>query len=233
MGRSSSVVLVLLFSLLPASLAGQAGTVWLEPHGSWGIPTGDLGRTAVLANNGYGDFGDYGSGLSLGLAGGVEVGGGLAVRASVDRVFDTDVEGQWLCVPFIACPAVVVPLDGEASRWSAAVDVQYRPGAELPVAPVLSAGIGIARTRVDWAEPDVDFSLPAMVFEDTTPMYRVGLGAERGLGRTVFFAEVAGTLLRFGGPDYQSIEGDIPADISKPTTQFDVAVGGGFRIRVR
>ena len=230
MGRSLLVLLVAL--CVPVAAAAQSGTVWLEPHGSWSQPTRDLGRTGVVAASGWGEFSRADPAPTLGLGVGVGLSSDLMLRLTADRLFESDVQGEWHCVPFIACPSVVIPLDGEMSRWSAVLDLQYRPGPNLPVGPVLSLGTGVARTRVEWNEPDI-IQVGISEFTETAPVYRLGVGGEAGAGPVALVGEVRGTVLRFGGADYRSIEGDLIAPVTEPTTQFDLSFGAGVRIRIR
>ena len=99
--------------LLPTSSAGRA---WIEPRAGYIFPTRDLGRTDIIDNQGFGVFEDADPTAVLGLGAGVDLGSGFAIRASADWTLEASVNGEWRCAPFVACPAVLLPLDGNLSR---------------------------------------------------------------------------------------------------------------------
>lgn len=213
----------------PGWLAGQTGQVWAEPRGGWLAPTSDLGRTDVLGNTGFGVFGRVDQSPMLGVGAGVELGAGWTLRSSLDRSLGATVRGEWQCVPFVGCPAVLLPLEGELSHWTAAIDALYRPATALPLDPVVFAGLGLRRSQLDWGQPPADVTLPAFSFSETVAVYRFGTGVQRSLGRAKVFGEVQATAVRFGGGPYESIEGSIEADRK---LSLDMGFIGGVRLRL-
>jgi hypothetical protein len=224
-----SCAAVLAVAIAVAPLAGQTGRVWVEPRVGWLVPTRDLGRTDIVASAGFGVFERADQSAVLGLGAGVELGSRLALRAAVDRSLDATVVGEWKCVPFVGCPDVLLPLEGELSRWTTVIDVLYRPATPFPVEPVVFAGFGLQRNQLGWNQPEADVTLPAFSFSETEPVYRLGVGAERSLGRVKLFGEVDATAVRFGGGLYESIEGNVAAD---RTLSVDMGFVGGVRIRL-
>jgi hypothetical protein len=217
--------------LTAAGVAGpvvaQAGRVWIEPRAGWLVPTGDLGRTDVLGSTGFGEFEQVDQSAALGAGVGVEFGSGWALRASAARYLKAGVRGEWRCVPFVPCPSVILPLDGELDRWMAAIDALYRPGAGLPLNPVVFAGVGVRRSALRWNPPAVDVTLPAFSFADTEAVYRLGVGVERGIGPVQLFAEVDAMAGRFGGGLYETKEGNLPADRA---FTLEMGLAGGVRL---
>ncbi len=133
-------------------------------------------------------------------------------------------------MPFVACPSVLLPLEGELNRWTAAVDALYRPATTFPLVPVIFAGIGFRRSELSWSQPAANITLPALSFHETEPVYRLGLAVERSLGRAKVFGGVEATAVRFGGDLYESIEGNVEAD---RRLTLDMGLAGGVRIRLR
>jgi hypothetical protein len=215
---------------VPGTISGQARHVWLEPRFGWLVPTRDLGRTDVLGGSGFGIFDRADQTAVLGVAVGVELGGPWALRSSWDRSLDASVPGEWRCVPFIACPAVLLPLEGELSRWTAGIDVLFRPATIVVVDPIVFAGVGVRRSRLVWGEPEADVTLPAFSFSETEAVYGLGVGVERSLGKLKLFGEVEATAVRFGGGRYDSIEGNVPAERK---LALDVGFLAGVRVLLR
>lgn len=215
--------------LAPARATGQAGGIWLEPRAGWLMPTRDLGRTDILDNSGYGVFEQTDPSAMVGLGVGVDLGTRWAIRGSVDRSFRAAVEGEWQCVPFVACPAVLLPVAGDLTRWTTSVDVLYRPVTPLPLHPMLFAGVGVRRSELSWGAPEADVTLPAFSFNETRAVVRAGLGLERSVGPARLFGQVEATSSRFGGGAYESVEGNVDAD---RTRSIDVGVMGGLRVRL-
>lgn len=219
----------LLGPAVAAPAAAQVGRVWIEPRAGWVVPTRDLGRTDVIGASGYGEFGRLDAGLSLGVGVGVAVADAWALRLSGDRTSNLAVSGEWRCAPFVACPDVLLPLDGEMDRWSVGLDVIYRPAAGLPVEPTLFAGLAVRESSLTWDAGDI-VQFPALGFEERGIAYRLGAGLQRAVGPTTAFAEVEASTSRFGGAAYPSIEGDLEAD--RPAA-LDIGLMAGMRIRVR
>ncbi len=228
--QRASYVVVLVTLAVTEPLVAQTGTVWVEARGGWLVPTNDLGRTDVIANSGFGVFERVDGSPVLGVGVGLGLGTRWALRASYDHALDADVRGEWKCAPFVACPSVLLPLDGVMSRQTAMIDAMYRPAAELPLTPVLFAGLGVRKSRLTWSEPAADITLPAFSFDETDPVVRFGLGLERTLGATSLFGEVAMTTTRFGGASFESIEGSLPADRD---LSLDLGLFAGVRITLR
>lgn len=217
--------------VVPGRLWGQTGRVWLEPKAGWLVPTRDLGRTDILGGSGYGIFDQVDQSAVVGLGIGFDLGARWALRATVDRSFAAEVKGEWRCVAFVACPSVLLPVDGQLTRWTTSADLLYRPPTPLPVAPVVFAGVGVRSSQLDWSEPAADVTLPAFSFDETEAVVRLGLGLERSLGRTArLFGEVEASSMQFGGGAYESIEGNVEAE---RTTALDFGFVGGIRIRLR
>ena len=210
-------------------VAGTLGGIWVEPRGGWRVPTTDLGRTDVIAGTGYGIFEMAEQSIVFGLAAGFEAGAGLALRISVLRSPEKAVHGEWKCVPFIACLAVLLPLDGDLSAWTGAIDVLYRLPMQLALEPVVFAGAGFRRSRLDWSQPAADVTLPGFSFKETVPIYRFGGGVGYAVGAATVFAEVEAVAARFGGGSYESIEGSVEADRE---LSVDVGFLGGVRVRL-
>ncbi len=229
MKRSMTRGLVLVALAIPGALHAQAGHVWLEARGGWLFPTSDLGRTDVIDNWGYGVFEQVDDGAVFGVGLGVGLGSRWAIRASFDHALDVPVHGQWQCAPFVACPAVLLPLEGDLTRWSVVVDALVRPALEILVTPVFSAGVGVRRNALSWGEPAADVTLPAFSFSDTDVLVRFGVGAERALGNATLFGEFQMTTARFGGGAFESIEGSIAADRD---VSIEMGLVAGVRIRL-
>lgn len=98
--------------------------------------------------------------------------------------------------------------------------------------PSLSVGVGLGvrRSSLSWQQPDADFPLPALGFDETGLAYRLGLGVERSFEPATLFGEVEGAISRFGGGPYRSVEGRLAADRQ---TAMDVGLVGGIRIGLR
>lgn len=186
--------------------------VWVEPHIGWNAPTSDLGRTDIISSNGFGEFERAEPHAVFGLGVGLNLGNQWSLRASVDRALEAAVEGEWKCAPFVACPAVLLPLDGQLSYWNVALDALYRIPLPVPVSPYLSAGIGLRKSDLDWSDPPADIVLPAFSFNETNVAYRLGVGVEYLTGVAAFFGAVEASASRFGGAPFRSIEGSIEED---------------------
>jgi hypothetical protein len=210
--------------------AAQVGQVWVEPRAGWVLPTRDLGRTDVIGGSGYGVFEQANAGLSVGVGVGVGITDAWALRLSGDRTSDLAVSGEWRCAPFVACPSVLLPLDGELDRWSMGLDVMYRPALGLPVEPTLFGGLAVRQSSLTWDPPAADLTLPALGFEERGVLYRLGVGVQRAIGAATAFAEVEASTSRFGGAPYRSVEGGLEADHQ---AALDIGLIGGIRVRVR
>jgi hypothetical protein len=210
--------------------AAQVGQVWIEPRAGWVLPTRDLGRTDVIGGSGYGVFEQVEAGLTVGVGVGVGVADAWALRISGDRTRDLAVSGEWRCAPFVACPSIILPLDGELDRWSVGLDVVYRPALGLPVEPTLFGGLALRQSSLTWSPNTVPITLPALGFEDRETVFRLGAGVQRAIGAATAFAEVEASTSRFGGAPYASIEGGLEADRH---AALDIGLIAGMRVRVR
>jgi hypothetical protein len=203
---------------------------WFEPRVGWMVSTRDLGRTDVIENTGFGVFEQVDPTVSLGLGIGVDLGSGVGLRVSADLALAASVHGEWRCAPFVACPAVLLPLDGDLTRWNGAVEALYTIPIGFRLRPVAFAGVGVRRAGLEWNEPAADVTLPAFSFDDTEAIYRLGAGAVYSLGAAAeIFGQVEATATRFGGGAYDSIEGSVEADRK---LSFDMGFLVGVRVRV-
>lgn len=215
---------------LSSPTSAQADRLWAEPRLGWAMPTRDLGRTDVIGNAGFGDFQQVDEGVVVGLGIGASLGPRWAFRVTADRLIGASVAGEWRCAPFVACPAALLPLDAELSRWSVAADAIYRPRTHLPLDPVLFAGAGIQQSELSWGPPEADITLPALAFKEREPIYHAGAGLERRVGDATLFGTLQVTSSRFGGGLYESIEGVMPEERQR---SLDVGITTGMRVRLR
>lgn len=209
-------------------VSGQGRGVRIEPRVGLLVATTDLGRTDVLGGLGFGEFGSADVATTLGFGARVLFGSMWTVRASVDWSAETAVAGEWKCAPSVPCPAVLLPLRGELSRWSASVDAGFRIAA-LPLNPTLYAGFGLRESELDWGPPEADVTLPAFSFEEREPTYRLGIGVEKSLGSVTVFAEVDGLASRFGGHAFGEAQTRLEEERD---LRWDLGLSGGVSIPV-
>ncbi len=207
-----------------------AGGLWVGARLGGHVPLRHLGRTDILASSGYGAFERADRGGTLGFDALLHVSPRWALRATLDRAGGASVAGEWKCVPFVACPSVLLPLDGELSHWTGVLAASFRAEIESIPDPRFWFGLGFRRNALEWGPPAADITLPAVSFHETTVAYRLGVGIEQPLGRARAFGEVETTASRFGGGLYQSIEGGIEAD---RRLAVDLTLTAGLRVRLR
>ena len=128
---------------------------------------------------------------------------GLRPQALVTYATAADVEGNWVpCDPGFACPEILLPVDGSASRLQATAGVELpiltRAG---PARPYASVGIGLRRYGISWAsigDPGDSFRLAAGSYGETDLLVRFGLGVGVSLGGFEALLEGSADLSRFG-----------------------------------
>lgn len=211
--------------------AQETGSVWLEPRAGWAGAAGDLGRTAILAGMGFTRFDEVEGSPVFGLGVAVTLSEAISLRAFVDRATNADARGEWMCAPFIACPSVVMEVEGEVGRWSGGLDVLIDPGFDLgPMESHLIAGVGLRRHTLTWGDPAVlNLGVAAHRFTDTDPVLRLGVGLAHRLRSAELFGSFEATGGRFGAPGMQLIEGSLP---DGRDTRIDLATLVGVRWRL-
>jgi hypothetical protein len=207
---------------------GPIGRFSVEVRAGYDHPSAELGRTATLESNGYVDFGQADPGFALGIGASVRLTERLGLRVALDHGFARSVRGQWLCAPFVACPAVIVTADGRLRRWSLSGDLQFAPRLSgCAVRPMVFVGAGWRQHRLGWTTAP-DIPVPT-AYHESDAFGRAGIGASRELGPVTLFAELEALFGPFGSGEELFIEGSVPANRN---TQLDMGVTAGIRLGV-
>lgn len=231
LGRSVGATLLLAGLAVPV-LTQEPGSVWVEPRLGWSFAHGELGRTDILQAAGSLRFDDIENGPALGVGAGVTLTSTLALRGSVEISRDVDATVVWSCAPFVACPSVVLTVEGQVARWAAGVDAIVDPGVVVAtVRPRIVVGAGVRHYTMTWDDPIVAaFDVPVHRFEGTEPALRLGLELASRAGHGEIFASFEATGGRFGGERAHFVEGAVP-DGRK--TRVDLGLFAGVRWPLR
>jgi len=200
--HTRALPLMFAIALIPGVLRAQSPWA-VEVRAGAVFGSGDLGVTTG-PSVGYFALGGVDAAPSLGLA--VTTPGffaGLQPRAAVSYAPPADVSGTWIpCDPGLACPSILLPMDGRASRLEALV------GAELPLAvvsgpirPYVTVGVGVRRYGFSWSpigNADDSFFLDGGTYGETDFLGRVAVGFAMDLGPLAATLEGGADLSAFG-----------------------------------
>lgn len=216
---------------VPAT-AQLPGSIWVEPRVGWSVARGDLGRTDILGNAGSLRFDEIDPGPALGVGAGVTLTSVLAIRGSVDVSPDADATGVWSCAPFVACPSVVLTVEGRVARRTVSVDAILDPGLNLSIVRArIVAGVGLRHYTMTWEDPSLDaFDLPEHRFESTESVLRLGIDLASAVGAGELFASLEASGGRVGGERVLFIEGVVP---DGRETRIDFGLLAGVRWPLR
>jgi hypothetical protein len=171
---------------------------------------------------------------------------GVRPRISVSYAPPADVSGTWVpCDPGLACPAILLLVDGRASRLEGIVGGEVALAGHGPVRPYVSAGVGFRRYGFSWTpvgEEGTDLLLAAGSHGEIDFLGRAAVGFAFDVGGLEATLEGGADLSAFGAGrvpvPLQTFANDLALypqptlDLGRGSLQeYEVSVGLRYAIR--